>query len=74
MLLKKKNVLETHGNESTEVHRVWKSSFAIPRMDFALEKHLPSKLFMFNELAFSNIFCPLAPALTPNLGHYNFKF
>lgn len=47
---------------------------AIPRMDFALEKHLPSKLFMFNELAFSNIFCPLAPALTPNLGHYNFKF
>lgn len=37
---------------------------AIPRMDFALEKHLPSKLFMINELAFSNIFCPLAPALT----------
>lgn len=32
----------------------------IPRMDFALEKHLPSRLFMITEVGFSNIFCPLA--------------
>lgn len=46
------------------------SAAGIPntRMDFALEKHLPSRLFIINELTFSNIFCPLAaPAVTPNL-------
>lgn len=52
-----------------------KSSFIpIPRMDFTLEKHLPSKLFMINELDFNNIFCPLAPAVTPIQGTAAFKF
>lgn len=32
----------------------------VPRMDFALEKHLPGRLFMINEVGFSYIFCPLA--------------